>query len=182
MSDTKLLFLPTEIPELLSGWLLHAHKERDRHDYAARRYEGRRFILGSIAIALSAAVGTSVFASLATAAKDPWIAVAVGLASVAATVLTALSTFLDYAGRAQRHRKAAAACKSIVHEIEQAFATIQSGGQVDHAGIQAIRTRFDTIESETPVVLSAVYGEIQREYRAVHFVQKAEELYPADSQ
>lgn len=178
MSTAKLLFQPTEIAELLSGWLLHAHKERDRHDSAARRYEGRRFTLGSIAITLSATVGTSVFASLATSARAPWIAVAVGLVSVAATVLTALSTFLDYAGRAQRHRRAAANCKGIIHEIEEAFATMKSGGQIDSLWVQAIRKRFDLIETETPVVVSAVYDEIQQEYQTVHFVQKAADLYP----
>ena len=175
----KLLFQPVDIPELLSGWLIHAHKERDRHDTAARRYEGRRFLLGGGAIILSAAVGTSVFSSLATAARDTRFAVAVGLVSVLATILTALSTFLDYAGRAQRDRRAAADCKNIIHEIEQALASMKSGKPIEPGLVDAIRKRFDFIESETPVVLSGLYEKVEREYDSVRFVEKAADLYPA---
>ena len=172
------IFHPKDTPELLGGWLLHAHKERDRHDEAARRYENRRFTLGSIAIALSAIVGTSVFGSLATKSADARVAVAVGLVSVAATVLTALSTFFDYAGRATRHRKAAAACKGIIREIEEAISNLESGVAIDPAWVKAIRQRFDLIASDTPVVLPDVYRTIQEKYTAIKFIEEAKDLYP----
>ena len=37
MGPAKPLFEPADTEELLRGWLLHAHKSRDRHDEAARR-------------------------------------------------------------------------------------------------------------------------------------------------
>src|SRR6058998_688996 len=103
MTDTKRLLEPANMQELLRGWLLHAHKGRDRHDDAARRYEGHRTGFGVPTIVLSAVVGTSVFASLG---EQPavWAQVSVGLLSMAAAVFSALQTFFDYPARAERHR------------------------------------------------------------------------------
>ena len=38
----KKLFEPANREELLRGWLLHAHKGRGRHDFAARRNDTYR--------------------------------------------------------------------------------------------------------------------------------------------
>jgi hypothetical protein len=64
MTDPNRLLEPSNTVELLRGWLLHAHKGRDRHDLTALRYEGRRSIFGVPTIALYTIVGTAVFTSL----------------------------------------------------------------------------------------------------------------------
>src|SRR5438874_12714632 len=58
------IFNPQSDDELLRGWLVHAHKCRDRHDPAARRCDTLRYAIGVPTITLSAIVGTSVFSTL----------------------------------------------------------------------------------------------------------------------
>lgn len=79
-SKAKKIFEPDSVEELLRGWVLHAHKGRDRHDEAARQYEKYRYWPGIPVIALSAVVGTTVFASLGT------VKIVVGLLSMASSV------------------------------------------------------------------------------------------------
>ena len=85
----KKLFEPANREELLRGWLLHAHKGRDRHDLAARRNDTLRYWLGVPTVILSAVVGTSVFASLG-AQVDTSLKIVIGLVSITSAVLASL--------------------------------------------------------------------------------------------
>ena len=178
VTDEKRLFEPADSRELLRGWLLHAHKGRDRHDSAARHYENRRSGLGVPTIVLSTAVGTSVFASLGHSPAI-WAQVSVGLLSVTAGLLSALQTFFDYPGRAERHRKAAAKYKTVIRELEEVLATPDLSATRDHAWLDALRQRFDALEEETPVVASGIFDEVERRYARVNFVGEALALYRA---
>src|SRR5688572_28165261 len=81
--DPKRIYEPLESRELLRGWLLHAHKERDRHNAAARRYARSHISLGVLTVGISAAAGTSVFASLSQASNiEAAAGLAVGFLSV----------------------------------------------------------------------------------------------------
>jgi hypothetical protein len=60
----KRLFHPRTHEELLKGWMLHAHKGRDRHDEAARRLDRYHWTLGALSALFSAIVGTTLFAQL----------------------------------------------------------------------------------------------------------------------
>jgi hypothetical protein len=92
---------------LLRGWLLHAHKGRDRHDLAARQCDQQRYWLGIPATIISAIVGTATFAAL-QASSGPLIQLIVGALAVLAAILTSLQSFLDLGARAERHRLAGA--------------------------------------------------------------------------
>jgi hypothetical protein len=118
MDVAKNLFEPGSTEELLRGWLLHAHKGRDRHDEAARNYETFRYLLGVPTSVLATVAGASVLASWG---KEPPGSIAVGLLGIGAGVMAALQTFLDYAGRAERHRHVAVKYKSLIRELEQAL-------------------------------------------------------------
>ncbi len=176
MTHSKRLPEPANREELLRFWLIHAHKGRDRHDLAARRYESRRSGLGVPTIVMSAVVGTSVFASLGSQAAT-WAQVSVGLLSVAAAVLSALQTFFDYPARAERHRLAGAKYKAIVRELEEVLAVPDSLMARDSAWLDALRQRFDALEEETPVVASRIFDEVERRYASVSFVSEALALY-----
>jgi hypothetical protein len=177
MADGKTLLDPENVPELLRAWLLHAHKGRDRHDTAARRFEGRRVWLGATALALSAVVGTSVFASIG---QQPGVGVKilVGLLSLSAAVLTALQTFLDYQGRSERHRGAAAKYKAIVREVEQILSTPDEALKVDPQWFADVRQRFEALEQDMPVVAPSIYDAVEETYRHVTFVKTALALEP----
>src|SRR5215813_745151 len=118
MEQAYPIFNPESDDELLLGWLVHAHKCRDRNDLAARRCDTLRYAIGVPTIMLSAIVGASVFAALGQNPDLP-VKLLVGFLSVASAALAAVQTFLDYPARAERHRAAAAKYKGLVHEIEQ---------------------------------------------------------------
>jgi Protein of unknown function (DUF4231) len=177
MTNPKLLLEPSNTVELLRGWLLHAHKGRDRHDLAARRYEGRRSIFGVPTIALSTIVGTAVFTSLdKQAATWAWVHVLVGLCSVAAAVLSSLQTFFEYPERAERHRKAGVSYKAIIRELEEALAP-DSSMMRDTAWLDKVRERLDALEEGAPVVPPGIYDEVEAQYKNVTLVPKASDLY-----
>src|SRR5438445_4968916 len=93
------IFEPDNLNELLRGWLLHAHKGRDRHDLAARRCDQRRYLLGVPATVISAIVGTSTFAALQRQSPDRGIQLAIGGLAILAAILVSLQSFLDLGAR-----------------------------------------------------------------------------------
>lgn len=177
MAAQMKLLDPVNVAELLRGWLLHAHKGRDRHDTAARRFEGRRVWFGTPTIVLTAVVGTSVFASIG---RQPGLGptVVVGLLSLAASVLSALQTFLDYQGRSERHRTAAAKYKGIVRELEEVLSTPDQDIRLSPPWFADLRQRFEALEQDMPVVAPSIYDEVEHAYHNVTFVENALGLYP----
>jgi hypothetical protein len=101
--------------------------------------------LGIPVIALSAIVGTSVFATLQ---KQPevWVQISVGLGSVAAAVLASLQTFLGYSERAEKHRVAGAKYGAIGRELE----TLVSSENPAEGLIDELRKRLDSLALESP--------------------------------
>ena len=115
----KKIFEPDSADELLRGWLLHAHRGRDRHDLAARSCDRNRILLGGLASILSAVVGTSIFATLGNKPPNSWIAILVGTVGILTAILTSLSTFLNLSEQAEKHRSAGVRHKKIIWEIER---------------------------------------------------------------
>ena len=171
---SKRLFAPETTHELLNGWLIHAHKGRDRHDSAARRYTSYRYWLGVPTLIISTIVGTSVFSALTSQVSPPlWVAIL----SVSAAVLTALQTFLDFATRADRHRATAVKYKAVIREIEQHIIICDDGKEPDPVLISGIRTKLDNLEEEAPVILPIFYDEVEAKYENVTFVKEALGLF-----
>ena len=126
MSKPQKLFDPESPAELLLGWLVHAHKGRDRHDLAARVYERGRYMLGVPTLIASTIVGTSVFSALSSPSggvPSLWV----GLFSVLAAILAALQTFLDLPARSAQHRATGVKYKAAIRELEQMRATLAPG-------------------------------------------------------
>jgi hypothetical protein len=175
--ETKRIYDPPDSHELLRGWLLHAHKERDRHNAAARRYARKHISLGVLTVGISAAAGTSVFASLSqTSGIETPVGIAVGLLSVTAAVLASLQTFLNHAGRAEDHRRAAVRCKALIRQIEDALARWHLTPATDE-WIGQLREAFDKIEDDAPVVAIDIFDSVEHAYKSMQFVDKAERLY-----
>ena len=175
MSGTKKILEPDDPDELLRGWLMHAHKARDRHTLAARRCEWYRTLVGVPAIAVPAVAGTSIFASLGEA-PDSRAIILVGIVTVSAAVLTALQTFLDYPGRAARHHAAAAHYKAAIHELEQLATGPLDRNVVTDERFNDLRTRLDDLEESSPVVGSADTDKVERAFVGAVFVGRAIDL------
>jgi hypothetical protein len=176
MSEGQRIFDPKDANELLRGWLLHAHKGRSRHDFAARRFEGRKSSLGVPTIILSTIVGTALFASLGKNVAV-WAQVTVGFLSVAAAVLSALQTFFDYPARAERHRVTGVRYKTVIRELERVLSEPDTARRHEPAWVEEVRQRLDTLEAEAPVVPPRIYDAIEEQYSRVNFVQEALALY-----
>jgi hypothetical protein len=166
---SKKLFEFANREELLRGWLLHAHKGRDRHDLAARRNDTYRYWLGVPTVILATVVGTSVFASLEKTTVDSNLIIALGLASIASAVLASLQTFYDFGSRAESHRLAGVKYKAVVRELEQVLT--QSLDQLPKKDdfFDALRKRLDVLEAEAPVVPEGIYRQIEKRYANVVF-------------
>ena len=177
MAQPYPVFNPHSDGELLRGWLVHAHKCRDRHDFAARRCDTLRYAIGVPAITLSAIVGTSVFSTL-TQNQEMWVWVKllVAFLSVAAAVFAALQTFMDYPARAERHRAAAAKYKGLIHEFEQALCPEPRSESRDAKLVAGLRDRLADLEESMPVVPQRIYDRVERRYQSFEFVSNALEL------
>jgi hypothetical protein len=163
------IFEPNEPNELLRGWLLHAHKGRDRHDLAARRCDQRRYLLGIPATSASAIVGTGTFAALQESIH-PVIQLIVGVLAIAAAILVSLQSFLDLGVRAERHRIAGIKYKAIIRHLEQLGIGTISGLGLDAPLLTELHQRLDALEEEMPVVSPSVYDRIEAKYGDKAFV------------
>ncbi len=165
---TTSLFEPDDPNELLRGWLLHAHKGRDRHDLAARRCDQRRYLIGIPATIVAAIVGTSTFAAFQES-PDRLVQLVVGVLAIVAAILTSLQTFLDLGARAERHRLAGVRYKTVIRHLEQlGIGTIKTG--LDSPVVNELRQRLDALEEEMPVVPPAIYDQVEAKYRDPAFV------------
>jgi hypothetical protein len=164
----KKIFEPANREELLRGWLLHAHKGRDRHDLAARRNDTYRYWLGVPNFILSAVVGTSVFASLNTQV-DTSLKIVLGLVSIISAILASLQTFYNFAGLAESHRVAGVKYKAIIRELEQILTQPlkQLPEKADY--LNDLRKRLDDLELEAPVVPEGIYRRVEDRYEGVIF-------------
>ena len=171
----KKLFEPANREELLRGWLLHAHKCRERQELAARRNETYRYWLGGPAIILSTIVGTSVFATLESQV-DFWFKVVLGLVSMSSAVLASLQTFYNFAARAETHRVAAIRYKIIIRELQQLLTGSAKLLPDKSDFLDDLRQRLDDLELEAPVVAESIYGQIEELYNNVEIEDQVAEL------
>jgi hypothetical protein len=174
MTGTQRLFEPQSTSELLRGWLIHAHKGRDRHDLAARLYERSRYLIGVPAILVSTVVGHAVFSALSSKEAPEWW---VGALSILAAALTALQTFLDFPTRAERHRSAGVKYKGIIRSLEQTLAEHGRDLPPTEEMIDASRARFDALEDDAPVIMPRIFDRIEARYSKVSYVHEALGLY-----
>jgi len=153
---------PTYPPEdsdlrlLLLQWYRRVRQAQLAHADAATSFAARSRWLGIPAVALSALVGTSVFATL-TEPAEPWLQILTGMVSVAAAVLAALQTFLRSAEVAAEHRMASRNFGALRRHIGQVGAVggTPRGDLVE--AIECIRTRYDEVSAATPNVPSKIF-------------------------
>ncbi len=177
------IFAPEESLELIRGWLIHARKSWKKQEEAARRFESRYWLLGSISLILSAVVGASLF-SLLESASNPGMRVLAGIISILASVAASLITFQRYDERAEKHRAAAISYKAALRALEKMHAeTISS--TPDQASINQIAKKLDDIEKKldsleisAPVVPEDINNAIEESHKVYDFEDKAENLRP----
>ena len=137
--------MPT-IQGVLDEWYLRVSVTQRAHYLSADHFGRRKYWLGIPAVVLATIVGTSVFATLSKE-PDMWLRIAIGLASVAAAVLTSLQTFMGYPERAEKHRLAGARYGALGREMETLRASMEN---VTAGDMDRVRGRLDTLAVESP--------------------------------
>jgi hypothetical protein len=102
----------TRTPETLEDFVtmadtyrVHAIGKESGHELSAELFERKNRWLGVPATVISAVVGSSIFASLASEKTSIVLMVVTGSLSICAAVLSALQTFLRYSETAQTIRR-----------------------------------------------------------------------------
>src|SRR5262245_45593146 len=132
--------------QVLDDWYQRVAVTQRAHYLSADHFGSRKYWLGVPAVLLSTLVGTSVFA---TVQKQPelWLQITVGLASIAAALLTSLQTLLGYSERAEKHRVAGAKYGALGRELEQLRA---SATPPSPEALSEVRKRLDDLAVESP--------------------------------
>lgn len=184
--EGKKIFQPDSIERLLQGWLLHAHKGRNRHDLAARRYDRLRIWLGGVAAIVSAIVATSasISATLSDAPSNAssgisYIKIIVAMFGTLSAILISLSTFLNLAERAEKHRSAGVRYKEIIWELEKVLSSpsVKAFTSADQSVI-SIQKNMKELETVAPVVPERIYDQVERGFKSngIEFISTAGSL------
>lgn len=180
-ANPKSIFEPESVEQLLLGWLLHAHKGRERHDLAARRCDLMRRWLGGTATAFSAVVGTTIFAVWEKNLGGSGLVFQLGIVAVAliSAVLTALSSFLNLAERTEKHRAAGVHYKKMIRALERILSQPVNDLSRDNPEIVLLQQQLDELEESAPVVPERLYQQVEEDWKesGTRPVGKANEIY-----
>jgi hypothetical protein len=120
------------------------------HFAASRSFMIRDRILGSGAILISTAVGSSLFATLNSSPSWSW-KVIVGVASIVAAVLAALGTFLRYEQLSDQHHSCAVKYGALRRQLETLVSTAPDLLKISDIVSPIVEKWGDIDESAPPI-------------------------------
>jgi hypothetical protein len=155
------------IVRLLRDWARRAGASADAHYRLASRLSRANVRFGVPVVALTTAVGTSVFATLEHQV-DTALRIVVGITSVVAAVLASLQTFLRFGERSEKHRVAAEAWADLRREIDEMVALhpdylASRGDPKDY--LDDLRRRMGEIAQQSPEMGEQGWWRPVRRYR-----------------
>jgi hypothetical protein len=137
------------------------------HYKAAERALRRHRSLGIPAVLLSAAVGTSIFAT-AQESPDPLWRIIVGVVALLAAALAALQTFLRYEETAEVHRAAGAGYGALRRDFDLFLARYSGRSPVPdgaEAELAQLSRRFSELAKDTPPIPGRSYKKALKEMK-----------------
>jgi hypothetical protein len=167
-----------KIRDLLKEWRDRAEATAKTHYAMANRYSRRNMVLGVPVVALTALVGTSVFATLQETLNTR-MRIAAGVAIVAAAVLASLQTFFNYSEKAEKNRAAAELWSAIRREIAEMLAlhpTNEATRRDPKEYLDKLRARMDETSAESPEMPDRLWARIFSETKATN---SAPDRHPA---
>ena len=150
---------------LLLKWSERARANQMQHWEAARYYDSVNLALGGPAVALSAVVGTAVFATLEKQIGFK-LQLAIGAISVLTAILVALQTFLRLSEKAEKHRGMAAAYSSVRRRIEAALSLVPEGQDSLTRTVEEVLKELNNLAESTPTVPRHIWRKTKRELGA----------------
>ena len=143
---------------LLDSWRERVRTYQKAHYDAAERLRRRNYLFGVPIIALSAIVGTSVFATISEG-LSLWSRIVVGLVSISVAVLSALQTFFRFAERAEQHREAAMKYGAINRELERMRTFPPVGAEAAQGATMQIEEKLNELAQHTPAIPLALLSQ-----------------------
>ncbi|MCX2546579.1 SLATT domain-containing protein [Pseudomonas sp. COW5] len=144
--------------KVLNEWYERTSVVAVGHYRAALRYSRLHFWIAMPTVALSAVVGTAVFATLQQQSCF-WLQLGVGAMSVLAAILTALQSTLRYQELAEKHRSAGAKYNALGRELE----LMRTYPEISAEKIEDLRIRIDSLAFESPHIPQSVHEHMQSE-------------------
>ena len=156
-----------KIQILLEKWHRRIRATHKGHYKDAAILETRHRKLGTIVVILSAIVGSSIFASLAT---NPSIEIKLitGFLSLLVVVLATLQTYLNYPAKIITHILAATQLSSIKKRIEEQL-SVGADEQEIKAFISEVRREWDAITAGAPLMSEATHTRVSAVLTAEDF-------------
>jgi hypothetical protein len=155
------------VVRLLEDWARRAGTSSDAHYRLASSLSRANIRFGVPVVALTTAVGTSVFATLEHQVNTV-LRVIVGMISVIAAVLASLQTFLRFGERSEKHRAAAEAWQDLRREIDEMVALhpdyLASQGDPKEY-LDDVRSRMGEIAKQSPEMGEQGWWRPVRRYR-----------------
>ena len=151
--------------ELLADWERRSLLALLAHSRSANRCAAWDSRLGSAGVALTAAVGTSIFATLG---HDVGVGprIAVGVVTVTAAVCTALHTFATLRERKEIYEHASRLHATVRRQIEVTRARLAAGESFDvWADVERLRRELDGAAAATPNASRRIWDRTRREVK-----------------
>jgi len=142
--------------ELIVTWHYRVCRIQFAHYDAATHFERLNLLLGVPVIVLSAAVGTTIFATL-TRSPSPRTQIYVGLLSVTAAVLASLQTFLRFSERAEKHRACGAKYAGLKTELEMIRAFPREPLEMQKF-LESFGAKWAALHGESPTIPERIYA------------------------
>ena len=156
MAKTKTNCTLMKPNELLEEWLAGIRINVLAHYECSKLFDAYHRLLGYPTVILSALAGTA-FVSTLNDSNYWWArAAAVGL-SLAVTVFASLQTFLRYAERSEKHKRAATEFGKLRRELEQMLALLPPDGAVRPSDMQFVRNQWGELSTHAPAIPNRVY-------------------------
>lgn|ERR1035438_3217934 len=161
MSTPTANYVPPQNPgQLVLAWLRRAREAQLAHYEMANNLARRAKWLGVPVILITAVVGTSVFVSIVDQVVPVQAKLAIGLLSLAATILSSLQTFFKFSERAESHRVYAARFGAIRRELEALYARTAVAQEVGN--IDALKDKLDQLAEGAPDVPPKAFRALQK--------------------
>jgi hypothetical protein len=150
---------------LLRRWQFAIRLTHKAHIKASAAAERLNRAIGIPVVILSTITGTTIFASIDNS-PSMTAKITVGLLSVTAAVLASLQTWLNYSGRAERHRSAALQYGSLRRIVEELLATFSDDHPCPSERLREIRECWDGIDSSAPALPQKIYMSVEADVRS----------------
>ncbi|HYD36232.1 MAG TPA: SLATT domain-containing protein [Allosphingosinicella sp.] len=147
-----------DLARLIEEWSAGIRIIHIAHTRAAADYARWERVLGLGVAIITAITGSTVFAN-AEGGNQAWL-FAAGALTIAAAVVAAAHTFLDFGALAAQHAAAAREYGTLRREFE-AELVFDKGADLD-ALAEKVRNRWGEIEAKTPFVSQKRYAQAQK--------------------